>query len=70
MKQTTEHPLLGSRFLISKNRQALLGNGSVNIFPQQRNGVVCGKCQGVIRKTTGATKSILYGNLKKRVTGS
>jgi hypothetical protein len=34
---TTEgRPLLGSRFLISKNRQPLLGNDSINTFPRQR----------------------------------
>jgi hypothetical protein len=47
-KQTTERrPLLDSRFLIWKERQPLLENGSVNTFllqwihMQQRNGVVC-----------------------------
>jgi hypothetical protein len=46
MKHTVEQrPLLGSRFLISKNRRPLLGKGSVNLFlwqwihMQQRNGV-------------------------------
>jgi hypothetical protein len=34
-KQTTERrPLLGSRVLISKARRPLLGNGTVNAFPQ------------------------------------
>jgi hypothetical protein len=36
-KQTTKRrPLLGSRFLISKNIKPMLGNGSVNTFPLQR----------------------------------
>jgi hypothetical protein len=30
---TERRPLLGSRFLISKNRWQLLGNGLVNTFP-------------------------------------
>jgi hypothetical protein len=35
-KQTTErYPFLGSRFLISKNRRPLLGNGTVSTVPRE-----------------------------------
>jgi hypothetical protein len=64
-EQTTEQcPLLGSRFLISKNRRPLLGNGSVNTSPRQRIRIrewtvlSGGPCRGVMRKRTGATKSV------------
>jgi hypothetical protein len=56
-KQTTERrPLLGGRFFISMDIRPLLGNGSVNNFPQhrismqQRNGVSTWSCWDVIRR--------------------
>jgi hypothetical protein len=66
-------PLLGIRYLISKNKRLLLGNGSVNTFPWEllayENEWCCprGSCNCVIRKRTGATKSVLYGRLWRKV---
>jgi hypothetical protein len=34
--ETEQRPLLGNRFLISKNRQPVLDNDSVNTLPRQR----------------------------------
>jgi hypothetical protein len=52
-------PLLGSRFLISKNRRQLLVNGSVNTFTRQRIRIhyercfIRGPCRDILSKGQG-----------------
>jgi hypothetical protein len=58
-------PLLGSTFLIGKNRRPLLVNSSVNTFPRKRlayeneRSCMSGQGRGVIRKTTWMGRTLL-----------
>jgi hypothetical protein len=63
--------MLGSSFVINKNRRPLLGKVSVNMFPRKLlayEGRCClgGPCRRVIRKKIGATNSVLYENLWRK----
>jgi hypothetical protein len=63
---TARRPLLGSRFLVSKNISPLLGNGSVSRFLRKRlayENEQCflrRPCRVIIRKATGATELVEF----------